>query len=552
MNTQKSLYTFLWAIAKRYKGWIFLYLVPPITISAFNGALSSYIVKLFINTISENVASSTIWLLALCYFLVGISTEIGWRLSGLAYFKGILYLQGDIMTSMYNYIQAHSYRYFQNNLAGSISQSMNNMDDAFYAFTKVLRELWKPLTIIVSVIFLYYAHPVFAIITITWLIIFVSIVCIFSKKLSILSANFSTAYASYVGRLNDVITNIFSIKSFARDKQESAFIAAAVENNVQTSINAWQYDFLQSTIFSITLIFWFGTILFFLVKLKLSMQITIGDFALVLAIVQDIANQTWALPKDIADIYRALGKMKQSFIIMTIPHEIIDAQSAKSITITHGDIVFKQVSFSYDIKNIGSTVFNNFNFHIKHGEKIGLIGHSGIGKTTFINLIMRFYDVQGGTILIDGQDITQVSQESLRNQITLIPQDTNLFHRSIIENIKYGNIYATDQEVIKAAQLAHVHEFVEKLPQKYATIVGERGMKLSGGQRQRIAIARAFLKHSPILILDEATSSLDTETESLIQDALITIMKNRTVIAIAHRISTLDSMDRVIDLSKIQ
>lgn len=228
-------------------------------------------------------------------------------------------------------------------------------------------------------------------------------------------------------------------------------------------------------------------------------------------------------------------------------HDIVDAPNAQPLRVTHNKIEFENVSFSYNINN---PLFKNINLVIESGKKVRFVGFSGSGKTTCVNLILRFFDVTSGRILIDNQNIAHVTQNSLHQSIAMIPQDTSLFHRSLIENIRYGRLDATDAEVIDAAKRAHCHEFINQLPDGYYSLVGERGIKLSGGQRQRIAIARAILKQAPILLLDEATSALDSVTEKCIQEGLHTLMQGSTTIVIAHRLSTLAEMDRILIFDK--
>ena len=239
--------------------------------------------------------------------------------------------------------------------------------------------------------------------------------------------------------------------------------------------------------------------------------------------------------------------MTEALSIIFSFKEIRDKEDARILNCTRGKIVFDRVKFHYKGTE---PLFRDKSVEIAAGQKVGLVGYSGGGKTTFANLILRLYNVTGGAILIDGQDIREVTQDSLRENIAMIPQDTSLFHRSLTENIRYGRINATDDEVIEAAKKAHAHEFISRLPQGYDSLVGERGIKLSGGQRQRIAIARAILKNAPILILDEATSQLDSVTENLIQESLRELMQNKTAIVIAHRLSTLLYMDRILVFDK--
>ena len=250
---------------------------------------------------------------------------------------------------------------------------------------------------------------------------------------------------------------------------------------------------------------------------------------------------------NIREIYENLADAEEMTEILLTPHSVQDSKSAKELNITEGAVQFKDVQFHYHKTR---TILPKFSLDIKVGKKTALVGHSGSGKSTIIKLLLRLYDVSGGKILIDGQRIHKVTQESLRSQVSLVPQDPILFHRSLKENIRYARPDASNEELIAAAKAAHCHDFIMEFPEGYDTLVGERGVKLSGGERQRIAIARAILKNAPILVLDEATSSLDSESEKLIQDALETLMKGKTVLTIAHRLSTIMNMDTIVVLEK--
>ena len=283
--------------------------------------------------------------------------------------------------------------------------------------------------------------------------------------------------------------------------------------------------------------------IYFLLSLYKNQLITVGDFALIVGLSMEVAHMTWHTMSQVDAFNQAVGKCKQSLTNLIGPQDIKDKKGASNLLVTRGQITFSDVTFCYkDTEDL----FQNKSVMIEAGQKVGLVGYSGGGKSTFVGLILRLYDVADGHIMIDGQDILAVTQDSLRKNIAMIPQDPSLFHRTLMENIRYGRIEATDEEVIEAAKKAYTHEFISKLPQGYESLVGERGLKLSGGQRQRIAIARAILKNAPILILDEATSQLDSVTESCIQESLWELMQNRTTVAIAHRLSTLLHMDRII------
>jgi ATP-binding cassette subfamily B protein len=271
--------------------------------------------------------------------------------------------------------------------------------------------------------------------------------------------------------------------------------------------------------------------------------VTPGDFALILILNLSIVNCLQNLSREIGTFAESLGNITQGLHTICLPIEIQDKVDAKDLIVTKGDIFFENVQFYYDSS---TPLFENKSVRIQSGQKVGLVGYSGSGKSTFVNLILRLFDVTEGRILIDHQDIRDVTQVSLHQAISIIPQDPSLFHRTLMENIRYGKIEASDKEVIESTKRAHAHAFITQLSQGYQSLVGERGVKLSGGERQRIAIARAILKNAPILILDEATSQLDSVTENQIQKSLWNLMQGKTTIVIAHRLSTLLHMDRIL------
>ncbi|PIZ94618.1 MAG: hypothetical protein COX81_02975 [Candidatus Magasanikbacteria bacterium CG_4_10_14_0_2_um_filter_37_12] len=277
--------------------------------------------------------------------------------------------------------------------------------------------------------------------------------------------------------------------------------------------------------------------------------LTIGDFVLIQAYIMRMFEKLWGFGRVVRDFYEHLADAEEMTEILDTPHEIVDSRRAKPLQIKKGKINFEGVYFSYHKTR---QVISKFNLAIKPGEKIALVGPSGAGKTTVIKLLLRQHDVTRGKISIDDQLINQITLESLWSNISMVPQDPVLFHRTILENIRYGKPEASDEEVVFAAKVAHCHEFISEFSDQYNTYVGERGVKLSGGERQRVAIARAVLRNSPILVLDEATSSLDSESEHLIQDALDYLMQKKTVIVIAHRLSTIMKMDRIAVIARGQ
>ncbi|QLH42303.1 MAG: ABC transporter ATP-binding protein [Coxiellaceae bacterium] len=349
------------------------------------------------------------------------------------------------------------------------------------------------------------------------------------------------------GKIVDVLTNILNVRLFARAQFETEYLAKFQQDEIVKAKKAmWVTELTRIGLGISGLMLIFGMI-FTLLYGWIHQWVTLGDFTQVGMQTFWVLGWVWYVSYQIALFAREAGTISDALSLVRQSHDIVDAKNAIKLVVPSGQIRFESVSFEYH-KN--RPVFSCLNVTIAAGQKVGLVGFSGSGKSTFVNLILRFYDVKSGRILIDGQDIAQVTQDSLRQQIAMIPQDPSLFHRSLLENIRYGRLDATDAEVMRAAKLAHCDEFIEKLDAGYDSLVGERGIKLSGGQRQRIAIARAILKNAPILILDEATSSLDSVTEKLIQESLQQIMQDKTTIVIAHRLSTLANMDRILVFDK--
>jgi ATP-binding cassette, subfamily B, bacterial len=278
-------------------------------------------------------------------------------------------------------------------------------------------------------------------------------------------------------------------------------------------------------------------------RLWMDRSISAGSFAMVASLLLLVINDIRNLTRRFLEFFEYIGNVADGVGIIIRPHEITDLPEAQELVVTRGEIQFEKVKFTYPG---GIDVFDGLDLTIRPGERVGLVGFSGSGKSTFVNLILRLYDIEAGRILIDGQDIRKVTQDSLRSAVSMISQEPMLFHRSLLENVRYGSLEATDDEVRDAARRAHADEFIESLPNGYNALVGERGVKLSGGQRQRVAIARALLKNAPIFFLDEATSSLDSITERQIQESIEQLMQGRTTIVIAHRLSTIAHLDRIV------
>jgi ATP-binding cassette subfamily B protein len=357
---------------------------------------------------------------------------------------------------------------------------------------------------------------------------------------------FSKSASSLSGQLVDSLSNFLSVKLFARNDQEHLHVQPLRQRVITERLYAGMMDRIFWAVPEIIVGLLFAAILFLCAKLYLSGDMQVSEIAFTITMHFILTHNISKIISDLPGVAEKLGAAAQSYDELIAPIEIKDALNAQKLTVSKGAIDIRHVSFKYNKK----LVLNDLSLTIKPGEKVGLVGTSGAGKTTLVNLLMRLYDPARGDIFIDGQNIKDVAQNSLRENIAFIPQDTTMFNRTIRDNIAYGKIGATDAEIRKAAKQASADKFINEASKKYETFVGDRGIKLSGGQRQRIAIARAFLKDAPILILDEATAALDSETEAVIQKSFEHLSRGRTTIAIAHRLSTLRTMDRIVVMAQ--
>jgi ATP-binding cassette subfamily B multidrug efflux pump len=366
------------------------------------------------------------------------------------------------------------------------------------------------------------------------------------------SKQVSEARSMLTGRIVDTYTNILTVKLFARARREDAYVRDAIEEHTGLFYASLRLNTLfgfSLTTLNAMLVTGTGAIA---IALWVHGKVEVGTVAMALPLSWQIISIAGWVAFRVTEIFENIGVVQEGMMTIARPIGLADRPSAKELKVTRGEIAFEDVRFGYGRE---SGLIDGLSLKVKPGERIGLVGRSGAGKSTLVNLLLRFFDLEDGRILIDGQDIAVSTQESLRAQISVVTQDTSLLHRSIRENIRYGRPEASEAEIITAARLAHAHEFIVDLEDwrgrcGYDSQVGERGVKLSGGQRQRVAIARVILKNAPILVLDEATSALDSEVEGAIQASLDTLMAGKTVIAIAHRLSTIARMDRLVILDR--
>ena len=461
------------------------------------------------------------------------------------------HVQAKVMARLrqnaFNYMLLHSHNFFASNFTGSLIQRVGRFSRAFERLSDSLVYNIIPLfvTIVGSVIVTWTTKPLLAVVLLIWVFVFMTFNFFFARWKQKFDIQVAAADSRTTGVLADSITNQNAISLFTGYARETDYFREVTEDQARKTRFAWNLGDIVDMV-QVFLIYVVEFVTFYYAILYWEQgQVTVGTFVLVQVYIIGLSQQLWGFNRIIRGIYESIADSREMVEILHTPYEIQDVPGAKKLKVTAGEIVFNKVSFNFHETR---PVLRDISLTIRPGEKVALVGPSGAGKTTFVRLILRLYDSTSGNISIDGQDVVRVTQESLRAQVSLVPQDPVLFHRSLLENIRYGRFDATDEEVLAAAKLAHCDEFIEELPDKYETFVGERRIKLSGGERQRVAIARAILKNAPILILDEATSSLDSHSEALIQDALDTLMRGRTTIAIAHRLSTIRKMDRIIVL----
>ena len=548
MHSTTSFFSFLRQSLRPYTRYLVLFVAIALY-WAINNALTPYVLKIIIDLVVKyNNNRAEIWNAVqpyvIIYILLWVSIAFDMRLLDWVKLKIFPSIRQDLMNKMFDYLTLHSYRYFQNNFAGSLSNKIGDMHSGVISILTTLDDAFaQVLGLIVAVSVMLLVHPLFAVILLGWTAAFLWIAYYFFSPIQQLSNVFSTSRTRVFGQWVDSISNIMNVRLFARHAYECNRIGDSVAEAVSQD-RAIQWLIIKMRVFwDISIIVLIAINIFVLVYLFKQNRVSAGDFSFIISLSISIFYNLWYLAGQFVTFAEEAGKCKQALSIIEIPHEIVDVVDAKPLVVTDGAIEFADITFHY---HEGARLFNNKNIVIPARQKIGLVGFSGSGKSTFVSLILRLFDVESGEIRIDGQDIAKVTQDSLRDNITMIPQDTTLFHRSLMDNIRYGCINATDEEVIAASKIAHCHEFISQLQDGYQSLVGERGIKLSGGQRQRIAVARAMLKNAPILILDEATSALDSMTEKYIQDGLHVLMQNKTTIVIAHRLSTLSEMNRIL------
>jgi ATP-binding cassette subfamily B protein len=521
---------------------------------AINISLVPLVSKVLLNKIivTEHslVIQETIDIMMLLAFLIVLPSII-LRISDYAWTMFLPKLRHQITHESIQKLLNQSHHFFQNNFSGSL---VNKVRDLFNSTPKIIEIfLYNFVGGILAVFFAFLVlssiNYFFAIGLIVWVIIIIPIAYRSALITNRVSMNVANQQSRIMGNIVDIFANIQNIKLFSSAKFELNRVDKFQKKFANLYSQRGIYLNKYYTVLGLISSFYFILCFSYLVWLYANQQVTVGDFILIFGINNFLHNIIQDAMKQIRNFLEEFSVIKEALEVIEKAREVKDCK--EKIHVSKGEIIFDKVKFSYDDSN---PLFSDKSVKIKAGERVGLVGRSGSGKSTFINLLLRFYDVKEGRILIDNQDISKVSQDSLHEAIGVIPQEAILFHRNLIENISYGNKEPLSKEelvqkVKASAQKASAHKFIEAMPEGYYSQVGERGIKLSGGQRQRIAIARAFFKNAPILVLDEATSQLDSVNENIIQESLKSLMKDKTTLVIAHRLSTLQMMDRILVFS---
>ena len=551
-NQNNSLNSYIITLCNQYKIYLISLCIIAVLAAVFNISVN-YKIKEIIDTIASDKGAGLGWLITLFAFykLMHHGMYFINRLLDIRYKPMML---ERTVTDLYSKIVGHSLHWFDSHLSGEISSKITDFQHGItHLITFIFRAFINVLTVVISLLFLTKIHSQPAIVLTIFVLIYSPIIFVLLYKQMQLQGKYVEARQKATGIINDNISNIFGIKIIGNSNREfKSNLLPALLNwkswDRKTRIfDAWWVDNADTIMITIMS----AVQIYLLAYLYQNGHITAGGFAFAAMITLNIhADLDNFMDSLLFNINPSIAQIKSSYRFINEEYDVKDKEGAKILSKVKGGIEYKNVHFAYG--NSDKSILSGFDLNIKPGERLGIVGMSGAGKTTMTKCLLRYFDVQSGLVCIDGNDISDITQESLRANISIIPQDITMFHRSIRENLLLAKYNASDDEIISACKKAKIHEDIMAMEKGYDSVVGERGVKVSGGQRQRIAIARAILKNAPILILDEATSSLDTPTETLIQESINEVLEtsNATVIAIAHRLSTLKHMDRIIVLDK--
>jgi ATP-binding cassette subfamily B protein len=480
-------------------------------------------------------------------FLAGMAAadNLLWRVAGYAAARTFVSVTGDIRGDLFGFLCGHSPSYFAERLPGALASRISATAAAVFAAESscAWNALPPCLAVICAIGLIATVNTAIALVLVGFSAALGVLIFYLARRGTPLHRRYAERAAEVDGELVDVIGNFGVVRAFGAMRREQRRFDATVGKEMAARCSSLFYLENLRLVHAVVTACAITAMIYWALLLWQEGRASVGDIVLLTTLAISILHCTRDLAVALVDLTQHFARLEEAIGALLMPHELPDRDDAMPLVPGPGQVTFEHVRFAYPNR---APVLREFDLTIAPGQRVGLVGFSGAGKSTVLALLQRFYDVEGGRIMVDGQDISDVTQDSLRRTMAIVPQDISLFHRSVLENIRYARPDATAAEVLAAAEMAHCRDFIEALPDGFATMVGDRGTKLSGGQRQRLAIARALLKDAPILLLDEATSALDSESERAIQAALDRLMQGRTVIAIAHRLSTLQRFDRII------
>ncbi len=556
MKTTWRTLHYYWAVTRKHLGLFVLLIASTIGFVALLTYGNPYVMSQVVDRVSEgSVSASQVFEVfgpyVIALILINLVGQTCSKLQDFALWRLEIAVSYDLATMAFDALSNQSMTFHSNRFGGTlVSQTTKFMS----AYNQLVEAIMFPfLPVICSVVFtcliLAPVVPAYVAVLMVLLFVYATVSYLMYKRILHLNEKAAGAQNQLSGELSDAVTNILAVKTYGREDYERELFDRANREVVARDSKRMMSSLARGIITAAITVVIMSVVTVFIAGGNAWFGITPGTLVMMFTYTNTITNQFNFINTGLQRLNRAFGDASGMTAVLDEPRLVADAPDAKPLVVREGAIDFEGINFWYTDGNAKTQVFDEFELHIPAGQRVGLVGMSGAGKTTLTKLLLRLADIQEGRILVDGQNVAAITQQSLRRQIAYVPQEALLFHRSIAENIAYGRPDATIDEIREAARQANALEFIEKLPQGFDTITGERGVKLSGGQRQRIAIARAMLADAPILVLDEATSALDSESEAMVQEALGRLMAGRTSIVVAHRLSTVASLDRIVVLS---
>ncbi len=552
--TRRTLH-YYWQVTRKHLGFFIALMVATFSYIALLSYGNPYVMSLIVDRVSASpVAADQVMSVFAPYIgallAINIVGQAASKLQDYFLYKLEIAVNYDLSTMCFDALCNQSMSFHSNRFGGTLVSQTSKFTSAY---SQLIETLNWPFTavftsIVATCVILLPRVPVFIAILMCMLVVYAAVSYYLYKRILNLNQEAAGAQNQLSGELSDSVANILAVKTYGREDYERGLFNQANREVVKRDSKRMWASLTRGIITAAITIAIMGVTAVFISGGNAWFGITPGTLVVMFTYTYNITNQFNFINAGLQRFNRAFGDASGMTAVLDEPRLVADAPDAKDLQVTRGDIAFEGIGFAYTDGNTTTRVFDDFNLSINAGQRVGLVGMSGSGKTTLTKLLLRLSDIQEGIITVDGQDISKITQQSLRRQIAYVPQEPLLFHRSVAQNIAYGRPDATMEQIREAARMANALEFIERLPQGFETVTGERGVKLSGGQRQRIAIARAMLADCPVLVLDEATSALDSQSEHLVQDALAKLMSGRTSIVVAHRLSTVASLDRIVVL----